>query len=524
MLKSLTHFTLILFLGLCPFLAQSQSWEVYNQNLELQSRVIYDKLEFLGETVKIGHVDSSMYLLSQDLKPAVELEAEEVYQYLSPWILVKSSTGLGAYHEYGQKSLDPVYDDIQTFYNFLLARKGRSYFVFERGSRKTIPLGDLDDAILTHTGMVITKKGNRFYLPFSKFPDKAYEKLEENPSNFLLAKEGTGLGLINREGDYIIQPVLDQLEHTKGNYFYGFDDSQYLLIQGKELRGEIRYNSFHRITREGDLMLEYIHGKLRRIMDEKGILLDTVGMEKVELLAENQFFVSLRDGKKGLYGTNGWLVQPTDSIDAIRPSNFQYFPAVSKGKMGLLNNSGKWIIEPEFSEINPIASDLSLFKNQGKLGLVGLNGEIISMAKWSKFNPFESGFAITERESQKFLVNKKGLEITSSGYDEIFRLTSNRFLVESEGKSGILNTKGEEIFAPEFELIKEVSNNFLVIGNEGKVGLADAEGNLLFPIDYEDIIVDATNDQILLKTIFVPVVIAEPQPEPTKKKRKKKGA
>ncbi|WP_332911131.1 hypothetical protein [Algoriphagus boritolerans] len=117
-----------------------------------------------------------------------------------------------------------------------------------------------------------------------------------------MAKESTGFGILNFEGDYVMQPILSQLEHTRGNYFYGYDENQYLLIKGDHIRSDVSYNSYHKITKEGDLLLEYIHGKLRRVMEEDGILLDAVGMESVNVVGKNHYIITFRDKSIGLLG------------------------------------------------------------------------------------------------------------------------------------------------------------------------------------------------------------------------------
>ena len=515
--KALLTFSLII----TSLLSQAQSWEVYNSKLELQSRVIYDHIELLSETVRIGHMDGSLFLLSGDLKPSVKLEADEVYQYLAPWIIVKGQNGLGAYHEYGQKNLANQYDEIQTYFNFLLARKGKEYFLFERGSGKTTSLGELEEAKITHTGMVITKRNGAYYLPLSKFPTKPYEMLSENESNFLLAKETTGLGLINREGDYILRPVLDRLEHNKGNFFYGFDESQYLLIEGTEKNGDIRYNSFHEITREGDLMLEYIHGKLRRVMDEDGILLDTVGLEKVIPVGGESYNVYLRDQKVGLLGQKGWLIRPIAEVDKIFPGSENLFPALKDGKMGVLNSTGQWQIQPDFDEIQLLSEERASYANAGNFGILDYSGEVITAPNWSSIKPFKNGVAIAEKNGTKVLIDRSGQELTTKPYDNMMRLENDLFIVEVNGSTGMIDREGNEILNVEFDAIQSISQNMILLTKENQVGMSNDKGEILLPIAYDEIILDVENNQILLKSEFIPVVIAVPE---NSKKKKNKGA
>lgn len=140
MTRTFTLFSLLLFYSFI-FKSQAQSWEVYDSDFQLKSHLVYQSIFLFGENTKVGKSESGLYLLSNELKPIVNLEGSEIHQYLSPWILVKGPKGIGAFHEYGQKALEPEYDDIQTFYNLLLAKKGRSFSYSKEDPAKPLPLG-----------------------------------------------------------------------------------------------------------------------------------------------------------------------------------------------------------------------------------------------------------------------------------------------------------------------------------------------------------------------------------------------
>ncbi len=510
---------------LCSFyfstLSQAQTWEVYNEQIQLQSRLMYDNIELLSETVRIGKKGDEISLLSKDLTPAVVLQGKEVYQYLEPWILVKGENGIGAYHEYGQLVLPLEYDEIQTYYNLLLAKKGENYWLFERGTGKTTPLGQLDEARLTRLGMLVARKGNEYFLPLSKNREKTYELLQENEGNFLLAKEASGFGLINREGDYVMDPVIDRLEHTKGNFYYGFDERQYLLIEGNEIQSNIRYNSFHEITLQNGLMLEYIHGKLRRVMEEDGILLDAVGIEEVKMIGNNLYNVRFRDGKLGLLGKSGWLVQPTDSVDQIDLGTEGLFPAKAKGVVGYVNSSGTWIIPAQFSEVSLFTEKLATYRNTSSWGLLNSSGEIISTPQWEEIKPFVKGISIAKNAGKFYLINTSGETINPEGFDNIFRTTDDYFLVEKEGKTGLLDPKGNGLLPTEFQDIRREKKGFLVVNKDGLTGIINEAGEIILPLAYQEILVDWINGQILTKNLYEPVIVQVIEPTG---KRNKKGA
>lgn len=501
--------------------SQAQTWEVYNEQLQLQSRLIYDKIELLSETVRIGKKGDEISLLSKDLTPAVVLQGKEVYQYLEPWILVKGENGIGAYHEYGQLVLPLEYEEIQTYYNLLLAKKAGNYWLFERGTGKITSLGRLDEAKLTRLGMVITRKGNEYFLPLSKNPDKPYELLKESEGDYLLAKEVTGFGLINREGDYVMDPVIDRLEHTKGNFYYGFDERQYLLIEGNDIQSNIRYNSFHEITFQNGLMLEYIHGKLRRVMEEDGILLDAVGIEEVKMIGNNLYNVRFRDGKLGLLGKSGWLVQPMDSVDQIDFGTEGLFPAKAKGAVGFVNQLGTWIIPAQFSEASLFKEKLATYRNSTNWGLINSSGGIISTPQWEEIKPFVKGISIAKNSGKFYLINTSGVKINPEGFDNIFRASDDYFLVENAGNTGLLDPTGNVLLPAEFQNIRREKKDFLVVNKDGLTGVINESGEVILPLAYQEIMVDWTNGQILTKSLYEPVVVQIIEPTG---KRNKKGA
>lgn len=501
-------------------LSHAQTWEVYNSKFVLQSRLIYDQIDILGESVRIGTIDGDLFLLAQDLSPALKLEGEAVYQYLAPWILMKGPNGIGAYHEYGQKVLPLAYDEISTYYNYLLARKGNEYWVFERGKNRIISIGKFDEAKFTKLGLLIARSDSSYYLPISKNPAKVFSFLKDNDGRYVLAREDSGYGLINLEGDYVMDPIIEKLEHTTGNFFYGYNENQYLLIEGNDIKSNIRYNSFHKITYENGILLEYIYGKLRRVMEEDGILLDSVGIESVQLMDKNIYNVRFRGDKVGLLGKKGWLVTPTTLADQIKFGGENLFPAQSKGQIGFMNSSGNWVIHPAYREVVGFSDQIAAVKNSGDWNLINPAGQMISSSSWESVKPFKNGVGIVGNSGNYYLMKKSGEFLTSESFENISRTEDDNFLVENGGKTGLFSSKGQEMLPLEYQYLMREKQNLNIVQREGKTGVVNDLGEVLLPIAYEAVIIDLENDQILTKNLYDPVIVTIVESG----KQKKKGA
>ncbi|WP_192349247.1 WG repeat-containing protein [Algoriphagus sp. Y33] len=499
--------------------AHSQSWEVYDTKMQLQSRLIYDEIDLLSETVRIGKKGNELSLLSSDLKPAVSLVGTEIYQYTDPWILVKGPDGIGAFHEYGQQVLPLEYEKIQTYFNMLLASKGNEYWLYQRGKNKTIYLGELDETKITNTGLLIVRKQGEYSLPLSSNPDKTFELLADNDGEFVLAKDATGYGLINREGDYVLEPIIETLQHTHGNFYYGYNQGQYLLIEGNDIKSNIRYNSFHKITFENDIMLEYIHGKLRRVMEDDGILLDDVGITAVDKVGKDLYNVHFRDSKIGLLGKKGWLVQPMLEVDEIRFGSEGLFPAKSNGAFGFVDSSGTWVIQPQYAETTVFSEKIAAYRTSQSWGLIGATGDLISTAHYDEIKAFQKGLAIAKSANKFYLLNTTGQSVNQDGFDSIYRTGDGYFLVERSGKTGLLDSNGNEVIPTEFEGLRRERKNFVIVRKNGLTGVINETGEIILPLAYEKIVVDWANEQIFTKNNYVPTVIQIIE-EPGKKNKK----
>lgn len=501
-----------------------QSWEVYDFSGTLQHTADFESIDLLSESVTIGKSDQGLFLLAQDLRPVVNLQGNEIFQYLKPWILVKGQNGIGAFHEYGQPALPLEYDEIKTFTNRLLARKGDNYWVFEKSSGKTKWLGAAEEGKLTNNGQVILKIEGKYYLPLSTNPEKSYELLLENQGNYLLAKESSGFGLINQFGEYVLEPVMDTLEPTRGDNFFGFDENQYLLIRGFDESAQVRYNSYHKITKEGDLLLEFIHGKLRRVLEEEGILLDAVGMESVKSIGPDQFNILFREKKLGLLGKKGWLVAPNSDAEWIGSGSEGFFPALRNGKYGFVNKEGLWVIEPSFEEVGIFSEKIGSYRNGTKWGLLNPEGSTVTEAKWDKISSFSNGLAIAESEGKFFLLNSTGGLVFPEGVASISKLKVGYFLIENNSKTGLLDSRGQQLLPMEYDQIIVEQKDFFVVKKNGLTGLFRANGSSFLPIQYSHITINWGDQKVLVKGYNQ---VAEEQPAnpvPTAPQKRKKGA
>jgi hypothetical protein len=500
-----------------------QTWEIFDQEYKLVRKIQNGNLNILGNALRINTGNQQLSLLSQEYESFITIDDTQVYQYLEPWVIVYSNGKFGALHEYGDLVYRTEYERIESYFNLLLGQKGPMFTIYDRGTKQTLTVGPFDSAKFALNGQLIAKTPQGYYLPLSDEPDRIYEELHDVNEDVIVSKEHTGYGLINRDGKYILDPIIDIIEYLGDNHFYAHDGNQHMLIKAQTNNADIKYTSYHRIAREENALVEYIHGKLRRVMKNDGILLDAVGMTTIQKVSSSHYNIAFRDEKLGLLNPNGsWDVQPTLHLQWLQPGNQGLFGAKIKDKYGYVNAQGQVVIPPQFEGVKKFSEGMAGVKRDGGgWGYINLKGEELISAQFDEVGDFFRGFAIVKKGGKSTIINKDGDSVLKDAYDRICLTDDNYYLTENGGKYGMVNPIGQEITLPIFDDIRREEYDKILVRLQGRYGVINEKGEISLPLYYDRILFDPITKKILAKhngPLHIDVA------ENTTRKKKKKGA
>ncbi|WP_114747773.1 WG repeat-containing protein [Pleomorphovibrio marinus] len=500
---------------------KGQTWEIFDEDYKLVKRVENGDFMILGSALRVNNHDSGLSLLSSEYESFSTISDTEIYQYLEPWVIVKKGDKFGALHEYGDEVFTPSYDKIYSYFNLLLGKKGETYHVYDRGTKKTQKIGPYASARFALNGQIIAKTPQGYFLPLSDQPDHLYEELWDVNEDVLLSKEAGGYGLINRDGTYLLDPIIDEITYLSENHFYAREGNQYMLLKAHTNYADIKYSSYHKITYEDGVLLEYIHGKLRRIMKNDGILLDIVGMTAVQNV-DDHFNVFFRDEKIGLLNPKGkWEVSPVPGIEKLLPGNQGLYGALIEGKYGFVNRNGEVMISPSFEEVEPFSEGLAAVKINGTWGYINTAGEVTVPTDFERVSAFHRGLAIVKKEGKNTIIDQTGSTLLAGYYDRILQTSDNYFITENKGKFGLVNAMGREVIEPQFQEIRREEHDKILIRSNDKYGVISENGDYQLPLYYSKILFDPSNGKVLARS---EQQIVEEVEEDNGKKKRKKGA
>ena len=170
-----------------------------------------------------------------------------------------------------------------------------------------------------------------------------------------------------------------------------------------------------------------------------------------------------------------------------------YLPIVENEKMGVIDNKGNVVIEPNYNNIqipNP-TKDIFICSNENETKIVNAKGE----EKFKKFEevsaiqlkelateiPYEKSVLKYKEKGKYGIINFDGKKITKAIYDDINNLPykEGELLVEKDGKYGVISILGKNILPIQYKEIKvdeyyEAENAYrysgYIVGNDTDKG------------------------------------------------------
>lgn len=142
------------------------------------------------------------------------------------------------------------------------------------------------------------------------------------------------------------------------------------------------------------------------------------------------------------------------------------------------------------------------FKKDGKYGLVDFSGKLILEAEYDNIYAVQGvkKNLIIEKDGKKGLVNTSmGEIIINPVYDEISTLSDsyeNGYIVTSNGKCGLIGADAKVIFEPSFDEIKHTSSNqYYAVVKEGKLQVVNSSGEAKLTEGFDEIL-DINGDNV----------------------------
>lgn len=190
-----------------------------------------------------------------------------------------------------------------------------------------------------------------------------------------------------------------------------------------------------------------------------------------------------------------------------------YYPVYTNEKWGVIDQTGKIIVEPTYDEIITIPdtkTDLficvydvdytndtyktKVIDSKNKEKFTGYDlVEVIENKDSNNILWYEEDVLRVKKDNKYGLIDYNGKEILPTEYDSIEALegVKNSLIIKKEEKIGLCDNQGNIIIEPEYKEIKAIGddykNGYVVINSDNKYGLVDFTKQVILETKYEEV-------------------------------------
>lgn len=230
-------------------------------------------------------------------------------------------------------------------------------------------------------------------------------------------------------------------------------------------------------------------------LDENGKALGAgIVFEKIEPLEGDAMFVTVK-GKKGVANYDGvYLIKP--EAESVEQLGTEGWIVSVKGKKGLLKYNGSYLIEPVYNDIDTSLAEYFIVTSGGKAGLLKRDGSVIVMPKdFTGLKPFKDNYWSVKKGNKEGVLNiQTGAIVLKPEYDNVedIFLNGKVFIVKKGNKLDVINANGKRKFrfnGLEKLNLRESSNKdaLLMMNFAGKAYIYTSAYDVVNPVDFSQI-------------------------------------
>jgi len=215
----------------------------------------------------------------------------------------------------------------------------------------------------------------------------------------------------------------------------------------------------------------------------------------------------------------------TEDKEYTKNSAISYYSVFSNNKWGVINSSGKTVIDPIYEEmiivpntkkpvfiaIETVDYDAKTYKTivlDEKNNTLFTEYDLVeAIDNYDENNNlwYEENVLKVKKDGKYGLIDYTGKKLLECIYDDLYSLkgTSNSLVIKKDNLLGVVDNKGNVIIEPAYANIIAVSEDYtsgyIVVNSEGKYGLIDFNKTVILDTKYQEIKNIVANNMYVVK-------------------------
>ena len=161
------------------------------------------------------------------------------------------------------------------------------------------------------------------------------------------------------------------------------------------------------------------------------------------------------------------------TVKTVKPQN----PSLpNQYKYGAIDKTGKYIIPPQFDNIQYFSEGLALVEVQGKTGYVDRTGKMVIPLFEGYAKSFSEGLAAAIKRGYKYgYIDKTGKYVIPPHFDEVASFHEGIAAVGTERRYGYINQQGSYVIPPRLSITTTFKDGLAIVGGT-KYSIIDKTG------------------------------------------------
>lgn len=387
----------------------------------------------------------------------------------SSYFVINENNKWGVIDNNAKKIIEPTYDD-----TIIIPNSKQDIFICTY---------NVDYDANTYQIKVLDAKGKELFTEYDKV--QALENYDENNNlwyeeNVLLVEKDGKYGLIDFEGNKILEPTFDKIYTLKGikNSIITEKEGKKGLVNHLGL--QVVENKYDEIKSLGEDSNSYIV-KLDDKYGVEGIL--ECKYQDIKKLGNKEVFCVKEDEKYKVINSEGKSIfsEKFDNIETIK-DNIIVYKYQDKYCAYDIESSKK--LNKMYKTLKYTANDLFIVRTNNNYGIIDINEKTKIKEEYANINYYENinVFELEEKDLQvNSILNSELVEIAKGIISEINSEKSYMKLWTDSGYK-YYNLRGEELETKDIL----INNNLFLSKQNDKYGFVNKEGNVVVDYIYDD--------------------------------------
>ena len=165
---------------------------------------------------------------------------------------------------------------------------------------------------------------------------------------------------------------------------------------------------------------------------------------------------------------------------------------VKNGKFGLIDKTGKVVVEPKFDDMSIAFRDGAILVGEMKYGrmkygYVDKNGKTIIPLRYDEVRSFSDGLASVRIGDKWSVIDKSGATVSKLNFNYPLKFTEGLASVKFNGLYGFVDKDANVVIEPKFELASLFSEGLAAVKSGGKWGFIDKSGNFAIEPRFDEV-------------------------------------